>query len=90
MAVISSRSIDGIPHQKLAQKAAQRFWKCTCMYENGGFQFVDRSMIRDVNAAQNIVRVGIAQRKEAGRELPELQTTVSWIQLTKKSEANAL
>jgi hypothetical protein len=60
------------------------------MYENGGVQFVDRSMIRDVNVAQKIVRVGIAQRKEAGWELPEPKKTVSWIQPTKKSEANAL
>ena len=45
---------------------------------------------RDVNAAQNIARVGLGQIEKVGREPPEPITPVEWVSPTRKPEAQAL
>ena len=45
---------------------------------------------RDVNAAQNIARVGLGQIDKVGREPPQPITPVEWVRPTMKPEAQAL
>jgi hypothetical protein len=45
---------------------------------------------RNVNAAQNIARVGLGQMDKVGREPPEPKTLVEWVWPTMKPEAQAL
>ena len=45
---------------------------------------------RDVNAAQNIARVGLGQMEKVGQELPEPITPVAWVRPPMKPEAQAL
>jgi hypothetical protein len=45
---------------------------------------------RDVNAAQNIARVGLKQMEKVGREPPEPKRPVEWVWPTRKPEAQAL
>jgi putative transposase len=45
---------------------------------------------RDVNAAQNIARVGLKQMEKVGREPPEPKTPVEWVWPPRKPKAQAL